>query len=217
MKLFRKISFLTAALLMLFSLCACSAETPGGEEKDLIEHGMDVIAMMDELAESEIYRNLMTRDDAVVAYAQAAAQGEYAEYSAVYAIKTSSLQSQFEDSGDDSFTDALSESTMEYLEGKNLASLAAQLNSTAGLSALAAASVYTANKTFVSDALTEGAVYLYVFGNGIPAAITFLPGEDHTVSASGCFLMAENFPTDSADAILSMLDEIPGASVEKIA
>ena len=72
---------------------------------------------------------------------------------------------------------------------------------------LAAASVCTAGKTFVHDQ-AQDMIYLYVFANSAPVAVTFTVGEDHTVSASGMFVVYDDFPCGSAGEIEAFFEEL---------
>ncbi|MBR0026173.1 MAG: hypothetical protein IJP37_03335 [Clostridia bacterium] len=199
-----KIIALVMALIMLCSLTACAQ--PVEDEKPSLEvYGMEVISMMEELVKSEFYGNAMSGNSEIHAAAQPAAAGSYEECTAIYKITVPSLQSQLELEGEDISTQGFSEELMRFLENRNVSALISQLNALSGAYAIAAASMYTASKTFVSDELTESMIYIYAFEEGVPAAITFLKGEDNTVSAGGQFLLLEDFPTDSAEAIRSFL------------
>jgi len=193
---------LTLALIMLFSLTACSR--PMEDERPSLEvYGLEVIHMMEELVKSEFYGNAMSGNSEIHAAAQPAAAGSYEECTAIYKITVPDLESLLALEEEGISTQGFSEDLMQFLENRNVSALVSQLNALSGAYAIAAASMYTASKTFVSDELTESMIYIYVFEKGVPAAITFLKGEDNTVSAGGQFLLLEDFPTDSAEAIRS--------------
>jgi hypothetical protein len=81
-------------------------------------------------------------------------------------------------------------------------------NARGGSTALAAASICTAGKTFVSDEITADTIYLYTFENAVPVAVSFTVGEGNTISASGTFLIAEELNTGSPESIKEFFSEI---------
>ena len=80
---------------------------------------------------------------------------------------------------------------------------------------LAAASVCTSGKTFVSDEISESVIYLYTFDDARPISVTFTCGEDNTVSASGMFMMNDEFPCDSVAEIEEFFGEV-GVNVSEV-
>lgn len=215
---FSKALVLILALALLSSLTACS-NAVDSEGLSLELHGMDVVRMMEELVKSEFYGNAMSGSSEIHAVAAAAAAGNYDECKAVYKITVPALQSLLETAGDEKVSmEGFSEELMQHLENRNVSAVMSQINALDGAYAVAAASMYTASKTFVSDELTNSMIYLYEFENGAPVAVTFLKGEDNTVSANGQFMLKKDFPIDSAEGILGLLDGMyPGCTVELIA
>ena len=57
--------------------------------------------------------------------------------------------------------------------------------------------------------------YLYVYENACPAAVSFVKGEDNTVSASGTFIINDGFDTSSPESLQEFFGET-GAVVENV-
>ena len=95
------------------------------------------------------------------------------------------------------------------------AALITQINAQNGATTLAATTVCSAGKTFVSTEEDGDAIYLYVYENACPAAVSFVKGEDNTVSASGTFIINDGFDTSSPESLQEFFGET-GAVVENV-
>ena len=82
-------------------------------------------------------------------------------------------------------------------------SLMTQVNSMAGAETLAATSMCTVSKTFVSENADSDVTYLYTYADAAPVAVSFTVGEDHAVSASGSFVLYDGFTCSSEAEIKS--------------
>ena len=101
-----------------------------------------------------------------------------------------------------------SEELKSYLTQRVMASLMSQINAMSGVENLAASSVCTVGKTFVSESATENVIYIYAYEDTAPVAVTFTLGEDHTVSASGTFIFYDGFTCGSAEEIQGVFSDI---------
>lgn len=187
-------------VLMLSAGSACLAAT-----KTLYSHGMDVIHLMAEMIGSDDYVNLFTENTEIREIVDQLAKGDYSEPEAVYVltVPAESLNAMAELGALDNASDSLKQN----LNQRMMASLVSQVNGRSGAVKLAAASVCTAGKTFVHDQ-AQDMIYLYVFANTAPVAVTFTVGEDHTVSASGMFVVYDDFPCGSAGEIEAFFEEL---------
>lgn len=193
------------ALVMVASLTACGgndSEVPG---KTLYGHGQDVVSIMVEATRSEEYVQAYTGSPEITEIVQSIGAGDYTTPKAVYCIKVS----------DDTLLglaelgnmDGASESLQDTMKGRVLASLMTQINGMSGVNNLAASSVCTMGKTFVSEEVAENQIYLYTYENGKPVAVTFVVGEGGSVSASGTFVMYDEFTCGSAEEIETFFSE----------
>ena len=220
----RKRSKLLAYMMiftMTLALGGCGGKAPSTQEsttptsaptaapapaKSLYEHGMDVIALMDEMLDSELYLTTMSGSADIQAKAAELAQGNYDAPQAVYQITVPTF-SQLLALLEEEMTgiNALSEELQAQLNAKSASAFITQLNAMEGTIAIATGSIFTANKLFVSSELTENTVYLYTFETGNPIAIVFVQGEDNAVSANGYFLMNQSISAESAEALQEAL------------
>ncbi len=191
------VCLLLAAALAALPACGAGTESGRTGDKSLYERGLDMIALMQEMAASDEYIALMSSSEEFKDVLSTAAQGDVSHPQAVYRIKVLG-NSFFDLAGAD--IDGLSEALRDNLESKLNAAIFTQINAQGGSMALAAASICTVGATFVSDELTEDVVYLYTFEDAAPAAVTFGKGEGGAVSATGMFILYDGFrPKDEAD------------------
>ena len=84
---------LTMAFALVLSLCACGGQnsnTPSG--KTLLEHGLDVIATMDEMADSDEYINFYTASKEMAEIVKDIGKGDHSAPTAVYKITLSVIE-----------------------------------------------------------------------------------------------------------------------------
>jgi len=70
-------------------------------------------------------------------------------------------------------------------------------------------------KTFAFKEEVENQIYLYIFEDAKPIMVSFVAGEDKTVSAGGTVIFADDFECDSADDVEDLLREYD-ADVEEV-
>lgn len=198
-------------MILLIALSGCAG--PGNSRKSLYEHGMDVIALMEEMVGSSSYGSLMSSAAEIEQIRQTLADGDYAAPQTVYEIEFPTLGDILTYAESEVTTESFSDSLNKLLDNRSASSLINLINSRSGTAALATSSVYTASKTFVSSGTKESTIYLYTFQNGNPIAVVFTTGEDSTVTATGTFLMADGFDAASVEQLQALFREagFPGA------
>ena len=184
--------------------------------KSLLEHGQELVSLMGEMAGNEAYIDLYTGSEEIGEILSEAGKGDHSAPAAVYRIQVpESALGQYGLVGLDSL-DGLSPELREIAKAKTISSLPVMLNSMGGADILAAASVCTAGKTFLSGEVSgNGLIYLYLYEDAVPAAVVFLPGEDGTASASGMFILYDGFQPETPDDLTALLGEL-GAEVSQI-
>ena len=194
---------LTAVLasVLLTSCGVTESELPSLEVR-----GMQIISMLEEIAESEEYLSIYSSDKELLNIIASFAEGDHSDPKTIYRL-TLSEESVKSLCGTDVLT-SLSPKLQDFLEGRVQASIINIANARGGSTALAAASICTAGKTFVSDEITADTIYLYTFENAVPVAVSFTVGEGNTISASGTFLIAEELNTGSPESIKEFFSEI---------
>lgn len=202
MKSAKRLACILLAVGMVLSLAACTTWSLSGKQaqqaesgRSLYEHGMEIVAMLSEMAQNEDYVQLLISSPEVISLLADLGQGDFSQPSAVYQITASldAIVSLFEEEDPGFSLNQLSPAVREMWESRLLSILVNQVNAQYGSTFLAACSVCSASQLFVSRELTENMIYLYAFPNAAPVAVTFIKGENGAVSASGMFLSADPY------------------------
>lgn len=195
-----------------FALCACGGSRAGTQDAgdiSLYDRGLAVIELMAEMTESEAYIGLTTANDGIRAIIQNDLAGEHEEPEAVYFISIPEEQLRaWWDLAEMEETGEMSQELWTFLRQRILASVPSVINGMAGVEELAAANACMAQKTFAVKNEIQDVTYLYVYEDAAPAAVTFTAGEDGTVSASGTFLLQDEFSCGSAAEIEAFFEGI---------
>lgn len=185
-------------------LSACSAGDVSRKEKSLYEHGLDLIAVMDEMTENHTYTKTFSVSGEIEEIINEIAEGDYRNPDDVFEITISdeNLDRMVSSLNGGGGMDEMSEELKENLRQKMFASVMTQLNGRSGAKNLAAASICTAGKSFVSKTASNDIIYFYVYDDAQPVAVTFIHGEDGAVNATATFVLYE----DLKDAIMIDLE-----------
>ena len=192
-------------LVIVLSLTACSDKS-AVEAKSLYEQGLEIVQLLSEMTQTEGYADVYTGNSEVKAVIQSISTGDYSSPKVVYAISVADddLAAMVELNRLGNVSDELK----NFLLRRARSALMTQINSMSGVENLAASSVCTAGKSFVSENAAEDVIYLYTYENARPIAVTFTIGENHSVSASGMFVMYDGFTCGSAAEIESFFSDI---------
>jgi len=206
---------LTMAFALVLSLCACGGQignTASG--KTLLEHGLEVVATMDEMADSDEYISFYSGNKEMAEIVKEIGKGDHSAPVAVYKITIDKEAIEAWDmlGGLDGLSENLKTAMRQKAFG---AALITQINAQNGATTLAATTICTAGKTFVSTEGDGDTIYLYVYENACPAAVSFVRGEDNSVSASGTFIINDGFDTSSMESLEAFFGE-SGAVIESI-
>ena len=211
----RRIAVVFLMVFLAFSLCACEGQSSDKiSGKTLLEHGLDVVATMDEMAGSDEYISFYSGSKDLAEIVKDIGKGDHSAPVAVYKI---TIAKEAMDAWDMlSGLEGLSENLKTAMRQKAFgAALITQINAQSGATTLAATSVCTAGKTFVSTEGNGDAIYLYVYENACPAAVSFVRGEDDSVAATGTFLLNEELDTSNPEVLAEFFGEI-GALIESV-
>lgn len=195
---------LLTAVLASFLLTSCGVTE--SELPSLEVRGMQIVSMLEEIAESEEYLSIYSADPELLDIIDTFAEGDHSDPKTIYRL-TLSEETVKSLCGTDVLT-SLSPKLQDFLEGRVQASIINIANARGGSTALAATSICTVGRTFASDEITADTIYLYTFENAVPVAVSFIVGEGNTVSASGTFLIAEELNTGSPESIKEFFSEI---------
>ena len=201
------------ALVIVTSLTACGGNDSGVPGKTLYGHGQDVVSVMVEATRSEEYVQAYTGSPEINEIVKGIGAGDYTTPKAVYSITVSDeTLLGIAELGN---MNGASESLQDTMKGRVLGSLMTQINGMSGVNNLAASSVCTMGKTFVNEDVTENQIYLYTYDSAMPVAVTFIVGEDGSVSASGTFVMYDEFTCGSVEEIKAFFSEF-NVEVEEV-
>jgi len=195
----RRIGLLCLLFIFLMTGTSCGSQVQGRTVKAC---GAAVIALMADMVQCESYASLYSTAPAYDETIAILRSGEYDKPTAVYALSVPENELMVFDES------TVSDTLADYLHSAACLSFASRINQYSGIDELAVSTIYAAQMTFVSTELTDNVIYLYTFENGAPIAVSFLPGEDHTVRAVGYFLLCDALVTDSAQSIESSLKTI---------
>lgn len=199
-----KTAIATIVLVSVLGLSACGNSKSNPETKSLYAQGLEVVQLMNEMIQSEEYINAIATDS-LKPTIQELADGNYSKPKAVYSIYASDKEIaeliEFKE------FDNISDNLKSFVSSKLCNALISQINSIGGVDDIAVASICSAGKTFVNEKADGNIIYLYTYDNAVPIAVTFIKGDDNSVSANGVFLMYDNFPCNSADEIREFFND----------
>lgn len=196
----------TVSVALILILSACGNKDSTAEAKSLYARGLEVVQLMSEMTQTEEYVDIHTGSSEIKELVQSIGSGDYSAPKAVYSIFiTDENLAAMAELGN---LENASENLRTFLAQRVLGSLMTQVNGLSGVEKLAASSVCTAGMTFVDENADKNLIYLYTYEDALPVAVTFVLGEDHTVSASGVFVMYDEFTYGSADEIKSFFSDI---------
>ncbi len=196
--IWKKLLLFAAALLFMLPATCCQAADKAGS-KALYRQGLDVISLMDTLAADETYISLIAVDGAVREILAAKCGGRHGVPQAVYEVDVP-----------DPLLAAMPENTIgvigrekwqsgrlkDYLKAEMHSVLPMHINAMGGAYVLAAANACTAQEAFMDEKLRQCVSYLYIYRNGVPAFVTFIPGKDGAAIACGTFILQEEAMED---------------------
>lgn len=189
----KKFATLFCLLLVCAILTACGTPAPS-----LRDQGISLITTLDEMAGNEECIAIYSGSPKINAIISEAA-ANHTEPKAVFAITL--------DSAPISLPADISPELERFLSSRVLSTLVTQVNAAAGSEMLAASTICTVNKTFSSQQAAD-VIYLYTYENAVPVAVTFLTGDDNTVSATAAYILNDRFDLTSADDIQALFGDL---------
>jgi len=208
----RKITVgLLVVVLLLTAFTSCNGTT-----KSIVKCGEEVVSLMAEMVKSEDYislNNLTAAHNEIISQLR---DGNYSKSLAVYelSIAEAELLKSF---GEDFDRAAFSEELYKHICSSAYGSLVSNINQKNSFDALVVSNAFTAQKSFAGKKMDTNKTYLYVFENGCPILITFLPGENRSFRAIGHFIINDTFATDDELSIIKSCEVlgVNGVTVKK--
>lgn len=184
------------------------------EEESLYEHGLEVVELMTEMVNNEAYVQNFTANDEILSIVKKISKGNYDVPREVYEINLGDNVSGLL-FGENEGLIAISDQLKRVMEKKAISAVVTQINAYGGATNLAASTVCTAGQSFVNDQLEEDIIYIYLYEEAKPVAVTFLSEGNGIVSANGCFLMLDEAESFGENELISLFEEM-GGIVRKI-
>ena len=190
----KKLICMVCAVALILTLTGC-----GKTEPSAYDRGLETVALLAEAMGSEAYLDMTSTANVLREYIAKAAEGDYHTPKAAFVFS-------FPDEVMYMFSGVLEpaevpDNLTDVVNHRLISSIIPQINAMGGAEILAASTVCTVSKTFVSTAIQENMIHLYLFETGCPVAVTFTTGEDSTVTATAVPILYEDFPQDDIDAM----------------
>ena len=189
-------------VILILSLTACGSKK---EQVSLYERGLEVVDLMDEMADSQSYVQMFTGNAKISDVIQNNTNGDYSKPQTVYEVvlRKDNYQGLI---GNEDIQTTMSDELERIMKKKVNASLITQINAYGGSENLAASTICTAGISFVNKEEKDDAIYIYVYENTAPVAITFLQEGNDIVSANGTFLFGEELMNLTEETILQLFE-----------
>ena len=190
----KKLLCMVCAVVLMLGLAGC-----GKTEASAYDRGLETVGLLAEAMGSQAYLDMMSANASLREIIKQAAKGDYSAPKAAFALS-------FPDEGMYLFSGVLEpaevpDTLTDLVNHRLISAIIPQINAIGGAEILAASTVCTVSKTFVSTAIQEDMIYLYLFETGCPVAVTFTTGENSTVTATAVPILYEDFPQDDMDAM----------------
>lgn len=225
----KKILGIAITFILIVGLCGCdsSAMNEKSENTDsvsLYEWGLQVVDEMNEILHSDAYTAMMGSSDEIEKVADELRKGVYEEPQAVYRISFSdkSLETVLQLTESDESFDELSDVMQKEMTDSFYNGIPNLINSRLyGTACLAASSLYYTSITFVSAEAETDMIYLYIYENAEPVMVSYITGEDGTVTATGHYIMSiyDDATFENEEDVKSFINSIlyfTGCNVEVV-
>lgn len=189
-------------VILILSLTACGSKK---EQLSLYEQGLEVVALMDEMADSQSYVQMFTGNTKISELIQSNTKGDYSRPQAVYEVVLQKDNYQGLIGNEDTQT-TMSDELKRIMGKKENASLITQMNAYGGSENLAASTICTVGISFVNNEVKEDVIYIYVYENTAPVAVVFLQEGNDIVSANGTFMFGEKLMNLTEETILQLFE-----------
>lgn len=182
-------------MIGLLSFCMNPASLSAAENSmtktTLYDYGIELIEVISEMASSDAFALLYFPQGEIADLIASIGRQDHSSPVAVYQLQIDTESLLQEQAGN--VLDQLSESLINQLRKVAASAISAMINAKQNNSAgIAASSICSTEMTFVTEELTEDTWYLYVFESAVPVLVTFVPGDDHSVSANAQFIISDD-------------------------
>lgn len=204
----RNLVFLLLCFLLLATSCGKNKEQKSEKEINnvLYEQGVEVIRLMDMMINSEAYGTMRVGGDTLKQVLESLQTGDYTKPKQVYELELYRDYISYLLDSKDAKMQNLPEELQSYVKQSGRCQLASLLNKRfISEQAQLASNTYEASTTFVCKGLESDKTFLYLFDVGYPILVSYVVGQDGTVTAVGQFLFTEGLKVDNKEALKERL------------
>ena len=211
----RKTVFLLVLMLLLCAMAGCSnskeQENTKAEKLSLKEQGLKVVRLMNEKIQSDEYQALMGLTTSSLAKSEVLKKLREANYDQpenIYRIRFSN-----DDLGnllkyyrlEEIELSSMSDELQKTLQKRILGSVFNFLITKEGVERVALQSYFSTDLLFVADEKNIQEIYLYAYPDQYPIAVTITVAEDGAASATGNFVILDDFKAGSEQEVKESL------------
>lgn len=190
----KKIALLFVLICLVLNISACEKSVrKDSQDVDLYHAGLDMISIMEEMIQSEEYADIIGADG-VEELLELVDTNDYDYPTAVYSISMPEIHDLIKilDFSVADQWNGLSDNLKGQIEKKiTFSTIVSMINAQQGSQRIAFSSVYTATDKNENIKVDDTIIYLYVFKEGTPIAITF----SKSGSVVGQFVFLEDIDT----------------------
>ncbi len=198
-----------SAVLICGAMCGCGAQSSTQQtERSVYSHGQELCGLIGDIAESDEYLSLY-RFDGLEEYREQITAADYKNKTPeVYELCITSEMTEYMLQG--VTTDGMSVELKRMTDDRIFGSLPNLINASFGSEKLAMASIFAAEKSFVSSEITENTVHFCVFDkDSYPIMIAYTDGDSGAVSAGASLIFGKLNGTDEASVRQFLTDFNP--------
>jgi hypothetical protein len=176
----------------------------------LYDRGINLIQEMNTIINDENYRKMIGVSEELESNVDELAEMDYTQPKAVYRVTNLedyvNLAMYMSEVDENSYKGEAKEYADKVLKANLGTTLMAQVS---GTMAIAASSLVKKTDMFVDTSVTETEVYVYIYDEAYPVFVSFTPGEDGAVSATGTYVIVDALIGADADTAGNTLSVSP--------
>lgn len=200
MSMFKKHIILFFSLFIMINCSLCFAKDKNTESDNLLyQKGLSMISVMDEMAANKTWISAFSKTDVFQNIISDMSKIEHKKVKSVYKINiTEDINYYLIEPIE---VKKLSEELRIYLLNILQDSVITDVSAFGGDDILFASSICSYEKTFVSRETKENVIFLYTFEKAVPVLISFVVGDNNTVSATASFILTKDFNIDNVQDV----------------
>lgn len=176
--------------------------TNNNVESSLYDRSLDMIGALSELVADENYRNNVGLPKKLEGIVSSLLEMNYSKPYAVYRVANLDNILEFIISG---VSVTLDDDIKKYIEIDFSDGICNMILSSYGSEAIAANAIFNINNVFTDENVTENEMFIYVYEDAYPVAVTYIIGENGAVLANASYLISDEFIGTDIDELEKLL------------